>query len=306
MTASAISVQGLRKAYGEREAVRGIDLEVAPGEIFGFLGANGAGKTTTIEILEGYRTRSAGTVSVLDTDPGQPSRAWRERIGIVLQEGGLNPLLTAREVLTMYAQLYDHPREVGTTLALVGLSSAENQRTGKLSGGQRRRLEVAVALIGNPELVFLDEPTTGFDPAARREAWSMIDELRALGTTVFLTTHYMDEAQALADRVAILRDGEIAAEGAPDELAARADRPSRVTFRPEPSIDPRSLSAAAECEVSVSPEGNAALETVTPQRTLYRLTGWAEASGVELVALEVRRASLEEVFLSVTQEPVGG
>jgi ABC-2 type transport system ATP-binding protein len=260
VTAAAIRVRGLRKAYGEREAVRGIDFDVMPGEIFGFLGPNGAGKTTTIEILEGYRSRTAGEVSVLGVDPARPTRAWRDRIGLVLQEGGLNPLLTAREILTMYAELYSRPRAIGETLELVGLGDWRDVRAARLSGGQRRRLEVAVALIGDPELVFLDEPTTGFDPSARRDAWGMIDELRRLGTTVFLTTHYMDEAQNLADRVAILRDGAIVAEGPPSELAAADGRD-------------------------------------------YRLTVWAEESGVELAGLEARRPTLEDVFLDLTRDP---
>jgi ABC-2 type transport system ATP-binding protein len=301
MSEPAISVRGLHKRYGRQEAVRGIDLEVAPGEIFSLLGANGAGKTTTIEILEGYRSRSAGSVSVLGVDPALPVRAWRERIGIVIQESGVNPLLTVREVLTMYAQFYARPRDVGATIALVGLDSAERKRAGRLSGGQRRRLEVALALIGDPELIFLDEPTTGFDPAARRDAWAMIGELQALGTTVFLTTHSMDEAQALADRVAILRDGRIAAEGPPSALAARADRRSRVSFTPSPRADSRTLSAVAGCEVTVSAEGAAELRTANPQRTLHQLTGWAEATGADLEALEVRRASLEDAFLSLTR-----
>jgi ABC-2 type transport system ATP-binding protein len=296
-----IRARDLRKSYGDHEVVRGIDLEIAPGEVFGFLGANGAGKTTTIEILEGYRSRSAGSLEVLGTDPERPTRAWRGRIGLVLQGGGLNPLLTVRELLTMYAQLYSRPRDVAATIDLVGLGSSRDVRAGKLSGGQRRRLEVAVALIGDPELIFLDEPTTGFDPSARRDAWDMIHELRRLGTTVFLTTHYMDEAQHLADRVAILRDGLVVAEGSPGELAASADRPALVTFALPSGITPDRIGAVADCAIEMSGK-TACLRTASPQRTLRRLTEWAELADVELDGIEVRRSSLEDVFLSVTQE----
>ncbi len=301
MDDAAISVRGLRKSYGDAEVVRGLDFDVAPGEIFGFLGPNGAGKTTTIEILEGYRARTAGEVRVLGSDPARATRAWRDRIGIVLQEGGLTPLLTVREILTMYAQLYARPREIGATLELVGLQDDRDTRVSRLSGGRRRRLEVAVALIGDPALVFLDEPTTGFDPSARRGAWGMIDELRRLGTTVFLTTHYMDEAQHLADRVAILRDGAIVSEGPPGELAAGS---TLVSFRLPPGVSAEQVATVAERPVELSGE-RAEIRTDSPQHTLYRLTAWAEEARLELAALEARRPNLEDVFLDVTREPAG-
>jgi len=298
-----IAVRGLRKAYGDREVVRGIDFEVGAGEVFGVLGANGAGKTTTIEILEGYRTRSAGHVSVLGVDPARPTRAWRDRIGLVLQEGGLSPLLSVREVLTMYAELFSRPREPRSTIELVGLQQSADVRVGRLSGGQRRRLEVAVALIGDPQLVFLDEPTTGFDPSARREAWGMIDELRRLGTTVLLTTHYMDEAQNLADRVAILREGRVVAQGPPAELASDVAEATLVTFRLPAAISGGEIAAQVEGDLEF--DGDAVLiRTSHPQRTLYRLTAWAESEGLELEALEARRPSLEDVFLEVTRKAV--
>lgn len=232
-TMSAISVRGLRKSYGSIEVLRGIDFEVQTNEVFGFLGPNGAGKTTTIEILEGYRERSSGEVSVLGADPGRPTRAWRERIGLVLQQCELNPLLTVGETLSLFSSFYRSPRPVNETADLVGLGDRRDSRVAALSGGQRRRLDVAVALIGDPELLFLDEPTTGFDPSARRGAWNMVERLKALGKTIFLTTHYMDEAQHLSDRVAILRDGAIAAIGPPSELAlvGRKRRSSASGFR---------------------------------------------------------------------------
>ena len=221
---AAISVRGLRKSYGEHEAVSGIDFEVGSGEVFGFLGPNGAGKTTTIEILEGYRERSAGEVEVLGVDPGEPTREWRSRVGLVLQECELDPLLTVREAVSLFATFYPAPRPVGETIELTGLAEKREARIGSLSGGQKRRVDVAIGIIGDPDLIFLDEPTTGFDPTARRDAWNMIEGLKALGKTVFLTTHYMDEAEHLADRVAILREGRIVAQGA-DEGAQRQPRP---------------------------------------------------------------------------------
>src|SRR5919204_5148479 len=231
MDGPVISVSDLHKRYGDTEAVRGIDFEVRAGEIFGFLGPNGAGKSTTIEILEGYRPRSAGDVWVLGTDPGQPTRAWRDRIGLVLQESELEPTLTVRETLTMFAGYYSSPRPVDSTIDLVGLSDKRDARVGSLSGGQRRRADVAVAIVGDPDLIFLDEPTTGFDPSARREAWNMIEGLKGLGKTIFLTTHYMDEAQHLADRVAILARGRIVAEGHPDELGGDSFRETIIRWQ---------------------------------------------------------------------------
>ncbi len=227
MVEPVIRARGLHKSYGELDAVRGIDLEVDRGEVFAFLGPNGAGKTTTVEILEGYRRRTSGEVTVLGTDPAGADRQWRGRIGIVLQDSEMHPELTVREALELFAGYYQRPRGVDETISLVGLSSKADGRIGRLSGGQKRRLDVALALVGDPELLFLDEPTTGFDPTARRRAWEMVANLRELGKTVFLTTHYMEEAQALADRVAIIAHGEIVAEGSPGELAGRGGAQSQ-------------------------------------------------------------------------------
>jgi ABC-2 type transport system ATP-binding protein len=277
-----ISIRGLRMSYGDVEAVRGIDLEVQRGEVFAFLGPNGAGKTTTVEILEGYRKRSGGEVTVLGEDPERAGRRWRERIGIVLQSCRLDPYLTVRESLALYAGYYEAPRPIEETIEHVGLDGKADARAGSLSGGQQRRLDVGMALIGDPELLFLDEPTTGFDPSARRQAWDTIAALRELGKTVFLTTHYMDEAQRLADRVTILSGGEIVARGTPEDLGDRENRPARISYRE----DGREV----------------ALETTTPVRTLNELTGRALAEGRELEGLEVTRPSLEDVYLELTDQ----
>ena len=277
-----ISIRGLRKSYGDVEAVRGIDLEVQRGEVFAFLGPNGAGKTTTVEILEGYRRRSAGEVSVLGEDPEHAGRAWRERIGIVLQSCRLDPYLTVRESLALYAGYYDEPRPIEETIEQVGLAGKADARASSLSGGQQRRLDVGMALIGDPELLFLDEPTTGFDPSARRQAWETIAGLRELGKTVFLTTHYMDEAQRLADRVTVISAGEIVARGTPEDLGDRENRPARISYR----------EGGREVE----------LETTTPVETLNELTGRALAEGRDLEGLEVTRPSLEDVYLELTGE----
>jgi ABC-2 type transport system ATP-binding protein len=296
---AAIAVRGLRKSYGRHEAVRGIDFAVERGEVYGFLGPNGAGKTTTIEILEGYRQRSAGEVSVLGVDPARPTRAWRDRIGLVLQECELEPLLTVGELVTMFSELYSRPRPVADTIELVGLADKRDARVGTLSGGQRRRVDVAVALVGDPDLVFLDEPTTGFDPSARRGAWNMIEGLKGLGKTIFLTTHYMDEAQHLADRVAILRGGRIVAEGAPDQLGGGDLGQAVIRFSLPAGVSPDEL--RAEVKTPVEASGNQlSITTGRPQTALYRLTGWAEREGIELAGLEVRRPSLEDVFLELT------
>jgi ABC-2 type transport system ATP-binding protein len=296
---SAIQVRGLRKSYGPAEAVRGIDFEVEAGEVFGFLGPNGAGKTTTIEILEGYRPRSGGEASVLGQDPGRPTREWRDRIGLVLQQCELNPLLTVSETLTLYASFYSRPLPIEKAAALVGLAERRDSRAGSLSGGQRRRLDVAVALIGDPELLFLDEPTTGFDPSARRDAWNMIEGLRELGKTVLLTTHYMDEAQHLSDRVAILRDGQIVASGRPNELGPDGDATTIISFELPDGVSPDALRSRLELPVEASGK-LVTLRTDDAQRTLYRLTSWAEESDVHLVGLQARRPSLEDVFLELT------
>jgi ABC-2 type transport system ATP-binding protein len=272
-------------SYGDLEAVRGIDLEVDAGEVFAFLGPNGAGKTTTVEILEGYRERSGGEVTVLGEDPQRARRAWRERIGIVLQSCRLDPYLTVRESLELYAGYYSNPRPVDEVVELVGLGEKADDRTGKLSGGQQRRLDVGMALVGDPELLFLDEPTTGFDPQARRQAWEAIAGLRQLGKTVFLTTHYMDEAQQLADRVAIIAGGEIVARGTPEDLGDRDSQPTTISYQ--------------------GPDGaEVALSTTTPVRTLNELTGRALAEGFELDGLEVRRPTLEDVYLELTEQGV--
>jgi ABC-2 type transport system ATP-binding protein len=276
-----ISIRGLRKSYGDLEAVRGIDLEVRRGEVFAFLGPNGAGKTTTVEILEGYRKRDGGEVSVLGEDPARAGRAWRERIGIVLQSCRLDPYLTVAESLSLYAGYYRAPLPVDEVIEKIGLGGKAGERTGRLSGGQQRRLDVGMALVGDPDLLFLDEPTTGFDPSARRQAWDVIAGMRELGKTVFLTTHYMDEAQRLADRVAIIAGGEVVARGAPEELGGRESRPSRISYR----------QGGQEME----------LETTTPVETLNELTGRALAEGLELEGLEVSRPSLEDVYLELTE-----
>jgi ABC-2 type transport system ATP-binding protein len=304
-----ISVRGLRKSYGGFEAVKGIDLEVSAGEIFAFLGPNGAGKTTTVEVLEGYRARNSGEVSVFGVDPASPNRSWRERIGIVLQECRLTPELTVTEAVEQYAGYYPAARDVGETVRLVGLGDKADTRTAKLSGGQQRRLDVALALVGDPELLFLDEPTTGFDPAARRQAWEVIGGLRELGKTVFLTTHYMEEAEALADRAAIIVRGRIVAEGDPDALSARAGAEAMISFRlpngaSSADLPPPFAASAKPGEAMVAHASS------DPLADLRRLIEWAEQRGVGLPGLEVRRPSLEDVYLRLTGEaelqPEGG
>ncbi len=278
----AIEVRDLRKRYGEFQAVRGIDVQVQRGEVFGLLGPNGAGKTTTVEILEGYRERSAGEVSVLGHDPAVRSRELRQRIGIVLQSGGIYSHVTPREALRHWASFYPHPRDVEEVLGLVGLQEKAQVRSRKLSGGQLRRLDFALALVGDPELIFLDEPTTGFDPEARRAAWETIRSLRALGKTILLTTHYLDEAQALADRVAILKDGRVLAIGPPRELGVGASH-YRVAYR------------GAQGELVER-------QTDDPTRLLHELTAEALERGERLEELSVGRPSLEDVYLELTAD----
>jgi len=279
---SAISVRDLRKSYGTDEALRGISFEIEEGEVFGLLGPNGAGKTTTIEILEGYRTRDGGDVEVLGFDPGRAGSAFRERIGVVLQQSQLWPNLTVAETHRMFAGYYEHPRNVDEVIVLVGLAEKRDARVKTLSGGQKRRLDLGVALVGDPDLVFLDEPTTGFDPAARRAAWDMIRSLRSLGKTILLTTHYLDEAEQLADRLAVLREGVIIREGTPAELTAGSN----------------------ETEVRYREDGqDVVVRTTEPTKLLQRLTTEALAEGRELEGLSVRRPTLEDVYLSLTAEP---
>ncbi len=268
-------------SYGTTEAVRGIDLEVERGEVFAFLGPNGAGKTTTVEILEGYRKRTGGEVSVLGEDPQRAGREWRERIGIVLQSGRLDPYLTVRESLDLYAGYFRNPRPTEEVIALIGLEGKAGERASRLSGGQQRRLDVGMALVGDPELLFLDEPTTGFDPSARRQAWEVIAGLRDLGKTVFLTTHYMDEAQRLADRVTIIAAGEIVARGTPEDLGDRDRGETTIRYRRDGS--------------------EVVLRTGDPVRALNELTGRALAGGEPLEGLEVTRPSLEDVYLELTK-----
>jgi ABC-2 type transport system ATP-binding protein len=290
----AIRVRGLRKTYGGLEAVAGIDLDVARGGVFALLGPNGAGKTTTVEILEGYRERSAGEVDVLGHDPARNERVLKERIGIVLQTTGVERYLTVGETLDLYRAYFPAPLETSDVLDVVGLAEQRDTRVRRLSGGQQRRLDVAVGLIGNPELLFLDEPTTGFDPSARRQAWEMVRELRSLGKTVFLTTHYMDEAQYLADRVAIIARGRLVAEGPPEALVEGQQALTSIRFRVPPRLDgwPEGVPQGVRSE-----DGTVSLETEEPTRVLYALTRWALEAGVELADLAMARPSLEDVYL---------
>ena len=297
-TGPAVSVRGLTKSYADVPAVRGIDLEIGRGEIFALLGPNGAGKTTTVEILEGYRARDGGAVSVLGYDPGRQRRPLKARIGIVLQSTGVDPYLTVAETIAMYASYYPRPRPVDEVIALVGLQDKRNSRVVKLSGGQQRRLDVAIALAGDPELLFLDEPTTGFDPSARHDAWEVVKNLATLGKTVVLTTHYMDEAQYLADRVAVIAAGRIVAQGTPATLAGRDMARARIRCRlPDGAAPPGDLSGRAA--------GDGFTEFVPGDltRDLHRLTGWAIDHGVALDGLQILRPSLEDVYLQLTGPP---
>jgi len=292
---AAVVVRGLRKSYGDVSAVQSIDFEIRQGEIFALLGPNGAGKTTTVEILEGYRRRDGGEVSVLGIDPGRHPEQLRSRIGIVLQSTGVDRYLTVAETISMYSSYYPHPRSTDEVIELVGLEAKRNTRVLKLSGGQQRRLDVAIALAGDPDVLFLDEPTTGFDPSARREAWEVVKSLAELGKTVLLTTHYMDEAQYLASEVAVIAGGRIVARGAPASLGGRDSARAVVRFRL-----PRGIGAPTALGVRPSVDG---LLECTPEdltAALHQLTGWALEQGVELDGLQIVRPTLEDVYLQLT------
>jgi ABC-2 type transport system ATP-binding protein len=299
--AVAVEVVDLRKSYGAVEAVRGISLSVAEGEVFALLGPNGAGKTTTVEILEGFRRRDSGKVSVLGFDPANGDRKLKEQLGIVLQTSGVDPYLTVAETVDMFRGYYPAPRPRDEVLELVGMTDKKDARVTKLSGGQRRRLDVAIALAGDPRLLFLDEPTTGFDPGARRNAWEVIKGLAGLGKTIFLTSHSMDEVQYLADRVVIIAAGKVVAEGTPDTLAGREKAAAIVRFQlPARAELPVALRQAARIE-----DGNVELETNDPTRLMYELTSWAVQAGISLDGLELTRPSLEDAYLEITKDAAG-
>jgi ABC-type multidrug transport system ATPase subunit len=299
---NTIEAHDLRKSYGDVEAVRGVSFEVAHGEVFVLLGPNGAGKTTTTEILEGYRARSGGDVRVLGFDPEQGGRAFHERIGIVLQQTGVEQYLTVGEVLAMYGSYYPRRRPAAELLGLVGLEGKLDTRVHELSGGQRRRLDLALALVGDPDLLFLDEPTTGFDPSARRRAWSTIAGLCRLGKTVVLTTHFMDEAEALADRVAVLRDGSIVAVGTPGELGGRDAAPTEIRFSLPPGVEPADLPGLGDADVSRNGGDAVVVSTRDGLAAVHRLSGWALERGLALPGFTVTQPSLEDVYLQLTAD----
>jgi len=294
--ASAISVRDLRKSYGDVDAVRGVSFDVAHGEVLALLGPNGAGKTTIVEILEGYRTRSSGDVEVLGVDPAHGGVELRQRVGIVLQSCGIDPYLTAREVIEMHRDYYTKQRDVDEVIALVGLEEKQNSRVKTLSGGQQRRLDVALGLIGDPDLLFLDEPTTGFDPGARRQAWEIVRNLRSLGKTVLLTTHYMDEAQNLADRIIVMARGEIVAEGPPETIGGRADALTVISF----SVPARH--ADVPLGERDAENGVYSFESADPTADLYVLTQWARKRKIRLEGITVAPPSLEDVYLKLVGE----
>jgi len=300
-TEKALVVENLEKRYGSNRAVDGVSFSVKQGEIFALLGPNGAGKTTTLEILEGHRERSGGKVSVLGFDPEKGGRLFRERIGIVLQSSALERELTVSEAVAFYASIYSRPRPVDEVIEIVGLAEKAGARVKTLSGGQRRRLALALGIIGDPDLVFLDEPTTGFDPSARRHAWKLVRNLRDLGKTILLTTHYMDEAQNLADRIAVIVKGKIVAEGTPNTLGGRESHMAKITFALPRGISLEELSGLAGQRVTAR-DGVAELHAEQPTRVLHALTGWATERGVELDALEVARPSLEDIYLELAGE----
>ena len=299
MVANAVEVEGLRKAYGPVEAVRGISFEVAEGEVFALLGPNGAGKTTTVEILEGFRHRDGGKVSVLGFDPASGDRRLKVQMGVVLQTTGVDPYLTVAETVDMFRGYYPRPRARDEVIKLVGLEDKSGARVTRLSGGQRRRLDVAIALAGDPQILFLDEPTTGFDPGAKRNAWEVIKGLAGLGKTIFLTSHSMDEVQFLADRVVIIAAGRIVAEGTPESLMGRQQSDTLIRFRLPDSAGalPEALRGAARLD-----GGSVEIETKDPTRALFELTSWAVQKNVSLDGLQVMRPSLEDVYLEITRK----
>jgi ABC-2 type transport system ATP-binding protein len=299
MGGTAIQVTDLHKRYGEVEAVRGISFELAEGECLAMVGPNGAGKTTTVEILEGFRPRSGGEVRVLGMDPENAGRDFRERIGIVLQSSGLDRTLTVKELVYFYGGYYPSPRGVDETIELVGLAEKRDTRVKALSGGQQRRLDLALGIVGDPDLIFLDEPTTGFDPSARRHSWELVDNLRSLGKSILLTTHYMDEAQNLADRVVVLAGGAIVAEGSPESLGGRDLAEAAISFRLPPGGSLEDLPGGLPSQPRLQ-DDHVLLRTSTPTVTLNLLTGWAVGRGEELEALTVSRPSLEDVYLQLT------
>jgi ABC-2 type transport system ATP-binding protein len=295
-----VSVRGLVKRYGSHEAIAGIDLDVRRGEIFAFLGPNGAGKTTTVEILEGFRQRTDGEISVLGHDPATAGGAWRDRVGVVLQESEPEPGLSVRECLALYAGFYRAPRDIDETISLVGLTDKGGTLGTRLSGGQRRRLDFALALIGDPELIFLDEPTTGFDPSARRAAWEVVAGLRQLGKTIFLTTHYMDEAEYLADRIVVLSTGRVVAHGTPRTLGGRNHMTSAISFTLPADLAARDLPEGLRPLAEQGPGGSTVLHSESPLVHLQMLGNWALGHGFDLPDLDVHRPTLEEVYLSLT------
>lgn len=292
---SIIEVTQLVKTYGHVQAVDGIDLAIDTGEVFALLGPNGAGKTTAVEILEGHRERTSGEVRVLGYDPATGGRDFRERIGIVLQESAVEPELTVSEVIDVYGDVFPKRRPTGELIELVGLEEKTNARVKTLSGGQQRRLELALGLVGDPDLIFLDEPTTGFDPSARRQAWSIVENLTSLGKTILLTTHYMDEAQQLADRIAVIADGTIVAEGTPDTLGGRQQAEATVRFALPDGVSISELPV----QPAASTDGKVVFSTREPTRLLNQLTSWAIGRGLELDSLSVERPTLEDVYLQL-------
>ncbi len=299
--AGAIEVHNLHKRYGDVHAVAGIDLNVASGELLALLGPNGAGKSTTVEILEGHRPRSSGDVRVLGFDPETGGRPFRERIGIVLQNEAIEKELTVKEIVRLYGAMYPRRRHPGELIEMVGLQNKATARIKTLSGGQRRRLELALGLVGDPDLLFLDEPTTGFDPSARRQAWTVIESLRSLGKAILLTTHYMEEAQRLADRVAVISAGQIVAEGAPETLGGRRAAASRITFH----VPSGAFRLPPNIDATPAADGGIVVRTHDPTRTLYELTAWALDHGISLQGLVVAKPTLEDVYLELTGEEKG-